>query len=127
MAKKGFEFDKKAFQDYILNDFKLNETLKNEAEKVASKARQTADDAENGPGGTISGYASAGFTVKVVKGSKRNEYRVVSNADPKISLAAHFNSQRKNGIGHLRAALYAFAASRNFKTYPKGKPYDKRG
>jgi len=96
------------------------------ANDVANKARATASDAENGSGGTISTYASSGFKVEVKKGNKRNEYRVVSNADPKVSLAAHFNSQRKNGIGHLRAALYAFAASKNFRTYPKGKPY-KRG
>jgi hypothetical protein len=118
MARNGtFKLDKKAVADYLKNDIKINLALKEQAEQVANKARNTASDAENGPGGTISGYASAGFRVELKKGPTRNTYMIVSNADPKISLAAHFNSQRKNGIGHLRAALYAFAASRNYKTY----------
>jgi hypothetical protein len=121
MAK--FKFDERAFKSYITQSSDVDNAMRSVANDVANKARSTASDAENGSGGTISGYASAGFSVEVKKGTKRNEYRVVSNADPKISLAAHFNSQRKNGVGHLRAALYAFAASRNFKTYPKGKPY----
>ena len=121
MAKYGtFKLDKKALADYLKNDSKINDALKDQANDVASRARSTASDAENGPGGTITGYASAGFKVELKKGPKRNTYMVVSNADPKVSLAAHFNSQRKNGVGHLRAALYAFAASRNYKTYNGG-------
>ena len=123
---KNFKLDKKALKDYLTDSPDIDKGLKEQAEQIANKARATASDAENGPGGTISGYASAGFRVESEKNSKRKIYKVVSNADPKVSLAAHFNSQRKNGIGHLRAALYAFAASKNFRTYPKGKPY-KRG
>jgi len=123
---KNFKLDKKALKDFLTDSPEIDRGLKEQAEQIANKARATASDAENGSGGSIDGYAAAGFRVESEKNAKRKIYKVVSNADPKVSLAAHFNSQRKNGVGHLRAAAYAFAATSNYKPYPKGKPY-KRG
>lgn len=79
------------------------------AGSVAAEAQATADSAQKGPGGRIDGYAEAGFSVEwEARGGKRPRVNVVSNADPKTALAVHFYTQKRDGVAHLRAALYRF-------------------
>lgn len=107
MGKVRIEYDAAAVGD-LLNLPEMHALLLSVGEDVRSEAQGTADDAQNGPGGTIDGYAQAGFTVELVGRGKRPRVDIRSNASPEVALAAHFNSQRKNGVGHLRAALYKF-------------------
>ncbi len=87
----------------------LRAQLMGVASQVASEAQATADRAEEGSGGRISGYADAGFSVEwQVRGGKRPRINVVSNADTKTFLAAHFHTMKRDGVAHLRAALYKF-------------------
>lgn len=73
--------------------------------EVLAKAEATASDAENGPGGTVDGYAAAGFGVYLMDHPNRLQVIVASHADEETSRGAHFNSARKNGIPHLPKAL----------------------
>lgn len=78
-------------------------------DQVVSEAQATAQDAQNGPGGLLYGYAEAGFDSEWdSRGGKRPQVIVRSNADPEMALRVHFNSQKKWGTGHLRRALYKF-------------------
>lgn len=100
-----------ALAEFVATNKPLRDELVSVAQKVASEAASTASAAENGSGGSIDGYAAAGFSVQYEsRGSKRPRINIVSNADPKISMAAHFFTQRRDGVGHLRAALYKFTS-----------------
>lgn len=86
----------------------VRDMLVRTAQAVADEAAKTASSAEKGPGGRIDGYASAGFAVEwESRGGKRPRVNIKSLADIKTALAAHFHSQRRDGVGHLRAALYS--------------------
>lgn len=109
MAKVKIVFDEQALTNLVAQNKYIRDELVGTAQKVAAEAQATASDAENGSGGKISGYSDAGFSVEYQsRGGKRPRVNVKSNADGETAIAAHFNSQRKNGIGHLRAALYKF-------------------
>lgn len=76
-------------------------------QKVQANAQATADDAQNGAGGRIDGYAQAGFSVEwESRGGKRPRVNVRSNADTETATAVHFYTQKRDGVAHLRAALY---------------------
>lgn len=109
MAKARIVWDESAFAEFVSRNKYIRDALVYTAQDVASEAQATASDAEGGPGGTIDGYAAAGFSVVYQsRGGKRPRVNIVSNADGETAMAAHFNSQRKDGVGHLRAALYKF-------------------
>lgn len=85
----------------------LRDGLVGVAQAVAQQAQATADAAQKGAGGRLDGYAQAGFSVVYQsRGSKRPRVNIVSNADGKTAMAAHFYTQKRDGVGHLRAALY---------------------
>lgn len=107
MGNVRIEYDPIAVGE-LLNNPAMLELLMKIGEDVRSEAQATADDAQNGEGGTIDGYAQAGFSIELVGRGKRPRVDIRSNASPEVATAAHFNSQRKNGVGHLRAALYKF-------------------
>jgi len=87
------------------------------ANKVKATAQTTAQDAQGGPGGRISGYAEAGFgTEWEGRGGKRPRINIYSKADRDTAWAAHFHSQLKNGVAHLRAALYEHSTG-NYKKF----------
>lgn len=120
---KKIEYDEGALAEFLQENKKVKDLLMDIGNKVRAEAEATASDAENGTGGEITGYASSGFKVEYLRRSKRPIVKIISNADGKTATAAHFNSQRKNGIGHLRAALYKFTTTKRVKKYPIGKPY----
>jgi hypothetical protein len=111
------EVDKKALGEWLQKNSGVEKILVNLGEKIRAEAARTASDAENGPGGKITGYAGAGFKVVYDKRSRRPVCKIISNANNETAKAAHFNSQRKNGIGHLRAALYKYSTMNNVKRY----------
>lgn len=94
----------------LVNENKyIRDALVGTAQSVASEAQATANDAQGGAGGRLDGYAQAGFSVQYQsRGGKRPRVNVVSNADGKTAMAAHFYTQKRDGVGHLRAALYKF-------------------
>lgn len=78
------------------------------ANAVARVAQSTADSAQKGAGGRIAGYAEAGFSVTWEdNGKKRPHVNVTSNADPLTALKVLFYTQKRDGVAHLRAALYS--------------------
>lgn len=111
MASVKIVIHEDALTDLVATNKNIRDELVGLAQKVASQAQATASDAENGPGGRIDGYADAGFSVDYEsRGGKRPRVNIKSNASGDVALAAHFNSQRKNGVGHLRAALYSITS-----------------
>lgn len=115
--------DKKAIAKWVNEDPVIKDILITEAHKVANEAAATASEAENGAGGTLTGYAAAGFDVVYKTGTKRPKVYIVSKAEEALALAVHFYTQRRDGIGHLRAALYKFTKRNNVTKYPVGKNY----
>lgn len=107
MARIRIDYNREAIGD-LLNMPEMRQLLLSIGENVRAEAQATADAAQNGSGGTIDGYAQAGFSIELVDRGQRPRVDIRSNADPATFLAAHFYTQRKNGIGHLRAALYKF-------------------
>lgn len=106
---KKVVFDEAAFTELINKNKYIRDELVHTAQAVAAEAQATADSAQKGSGGRLTGYSEAGFTVQYQsRGGKRPRVNIVSNADPETALAAHFYTQKRDGVGHLRAALYKF-------------------
>lgn len=130
MAKlqvNGVVVDPRGIEYFLKQNKEVRDMLSDTARKVAAEAQATASEAENGAGGRVDGYASAGFKVVWDMRSKRPQVKVQSNADPKTALVVHFYTQRRDGVGHLRAALYKFISSRNYSVYPIGQKYKRKG
>lgn len=109
MARVRVVVDEAAFAEFISNNKYIRDELVGTAQAVAAEAAATADSAQKGSGGRLTGYAEAGFSVQYQsRGGKRPRVNIVSNADGETALAAHFYTQRRDGVGHLRAALYKF-------------------
>lgn len=109
MARVRVQIHEEGVAAFLQQNKAVRDQLVGVARGVAAEAQATADSAQNGSGGSISGYAEAGFSVVwESRGGKRPRVNVVSNADPKTSLAAHFHTQKRDGVAHLRAALYRF-------------------
>lgn len=108
MAKPRVEIHPEGLTDLLANNKGLRDALASVANDVAAEAKATASDAENGSGGRIDGYDAAGFSVKYVAGGPgRPGFEVHSNADPETATAVHFYTQKRDGVAHLRAALYS--------------------
>lgn len=107
MAKARIVIHSDGFAD-MMNDSTMKALLLEIGNQVASEAASTAQDAQQGPGGTISGYAEAGFDVIYEHRGSRPRVKVMSLADAETASAAHFYTQKRDGVGHLRRALYKF-------------------
>lgn len=106
MAKTYVVFDEGAFAQFIESNPKIKALLMDVGKNVAANAQASAQDAQEGPGGRLSGYAEAGFSVEFEARGNRPRVNIRSKADIETALAAHFHTQRRDGEGHLRAALY---------------------
>ena len=91
-----------------MNDTKMDSLLFGVGQQVQAEAEATAPDAQRGPGGTIAGYAEAGFFVGIEDSGDRPICIVASRAEPEVAWAAHFYTTKRDGVGHLRRALYKF-------------------
>ena len=108
MAKTKVTVDPQGLKDLLATNKGLRDALASVANGVAAEAQATASEAENGAGGRIDGYAAAGFTVKYANASPgRPGFEVHTNADPETATAVHFYTQKRDGVAHLRAALYS--------------------
>lgn len=92
----------------LMHDPKMELLLFGIGQDVQQEAEATAQDAQRGPGGTISGYAEAGFFVGIENSGNRPICIVSSRADSETAWAAHFYTTKRDGVGHLRRALYKF-------------------
>ena len=105
MAKNfRLEIHEGALND-LLDDAGIRGKIEDVAKQVRDEAAATAQAAESS---RKPGYASAGFGVEWDERDKRPRINIVSNASGDVALAAHFKTQRQNGVGHLRAALYKY-------------------
>lgn len=111
MAKVKIVYDELAIAEFVNRNKYIRDELVHVAQSVAAEAQATASRAEEGSSGRITGYAEAGFSVQYEsRGSKRPRVNIVSNADSKTAMAAHFHTQIRDGVAHLRAALYKFTS-----------------
>lgn len=103
--------DEAGIDAFVTNNPAVRNLLMQTGYNVAAEAKATASEAEQGPEGRITGYEAAGFDVEFeTRPGARPRVNVKSNAPGDVALAAHFSSQRRNGVGHLRAALYRFTS-----------------
>lgn len=123
MQVKGLWVDPRGVEYFLKTNKPVRDMLARTAGNVLAEAQSTASEAENGAGGRIDGYAAAGFKIVWLTKSKRPQIRIVSNADSETATAVHFYTQKRDGVGHLRAALYKFVGSRNYKVWPIGQNY----
>ena len=106
MAKTKVVIDNEGIAEFLRLNPGVRMMMEAEAEKVKTIAQATASSAEEGSGGRIDGYASAGFDIQWVSRGKRPRIDIISNADPETATAAHFHTQWRDGVAHMRAALY---------------------
>jgi len=97
-----------AVDAFVSTDAGIKTMLMSTASQVAAEAQATADYAQLGPGGELTGYAEAGFDVVYEPRGTKPRVVIRSNADPETALRVHFYTQKRDGVGHLRAALYKF-------------------
>lgn len=94
--------------DLLESNPAIKQMMMSVAQNVVSEAQATASAAENGAGGRIDGYADAGFSAEWDARGKRPRVNIISHAPIATFLAAHFHTQKRDGVSHLRAALYKF-------------------
>lgn len=106
MAKVKVTVDNTALAIFLRENKPVRDLLASQAAKVKTNAEASAVAAERGAGGRIDGYASAGFSIRWIMRGRRPRIDIISNADSKTATAVHFYTQKRDGIAHLRAALY---------------------
>jgi hypothetical protein len=94
------------WQQEVLNDPAVKNQILAVADAVKNAAAMTASSAEKGPGGTIDGYAAAGFRVEW-DNKRKPQAKVYSNANIALFMKAYWYTQKRDGVAHLRAALYS--------------------
>jgi hypothetical protein len=108
MAKIKVVVHEDGIADFLNKNKGVRDMLVASAQDVAKEAQATADSAQEGTGGRITGYAEAGFEVQWEQRSgSRPRVNVVSKADTQTFLAAHFHTMKRDGVAHLRKALYS--------------------
>lgn len=115
MAKSNFgkstvtvKVEPNGVENFVKQNKPFRDMLAKMAADVQAEAAATADSAQRGAGGRLDGYAQAGFSIKWITKGKRPQVQIHSNADSKTATAAHFYTQKRDGVAHLRAALYKF-------------------
>lgn len=99
--------DEAGISQFLQANKPVRDMLIRTAQAVAADAGATAQEAQKGPEGDLTGYAEAGFAVEwEARGGKRPRVNIRSLADIKTAMAVHFYTQKRDGVAHLRAALY---------------------
>jgi hypothetical protein len=102
------EVDEQGIREFLAENKEIRDLMVSTGQAVAAHAQATAGDAENGPGGTIDGYASAGFTVSWNgSGGRRPRVEVSTNAPMETFMRVFFHTLKTKGVDHLRNALYS--------------------
>lgn len=107
MAKVTVRVDPGAIKEFLQQNKPVRDLLYNVGAAVQSNAESTASDAERGPGGRIDGYAAAGFSVIFDMGRTTPRVIVKSNADSETATRVYWYTQKRDGVAHLRQALYS--------------------
>jgi hypothetical protein len=110
MAKVKVTVHNDALVTFLRENKPVRDLLAKQAATVKANAEASASEAENGSGGRITGYADAGFKIRWVMRGRRPRIDIVSNADSKTVTAVHFYTQKRDGVAHLRAALYGITS-----------------
>jgi hypothetical protein len=105
VAKVRVVVDNGALTELLMKNPYIRDAMMATANDVKGAAEATAQDAQNGAGGTLHGYAEAGFSVSWQARGKRPRLIITSDADPEMALRVHFYTQKRDGIAHLRKAL----------------------
>lgn len=105
MAKTKITFQDPGIRD-VLFDPGVRALVMSVADLVKGSAESTASDAEKGEGGSLTGYASAGFSAEWEPRSKRPRAIVKSNINDGTQWRVHFATIKRWGVAHLRLALY---------------------
>lgn len=100
--------DEQGVKEFLAENKDIRDLLIGVGRDVAAEAQATASDAEKGPGGRLTGYSDAGFSVEWQSRAGRPRVNVISNADPQTALGVLFSTQKRWGVSHLRRALYKF-------------------
>ena len=101
--------DEEGISEFLQRNKTVRDLLFSAANSVKGEMEATASDAEKGPGGDLDGYASAGFATEwEARGGRRPRINIKSLADPYLAIRVNLATQARNGIMHLRAALYKF-------------------
>lgn len=100
--------DPRGIEYFLKTNKPVRDMMSRLANDVKAEADATASAAEKGEGGTITGYAAAGFTVKWETRSKRPRIIIKSNADSNTVNRVYWYTQKRDGVAHLRKALYKF-------------------
>jgi hypothetical protein len=99
--------EEKGVEDLLRANKGIRDLMVKLGNSVAANAQATASKAELGPGGQLTGYADAGFSVEWDNpGNKRPRVNVRSNADGALATRVHFYTQKRDGVAHMRKALY---------------------
>jgi hypothetical protein len=106
VASVKVKVDNQAVADFLRTNKPVRDLLYKQAAEVKMIAEATASDAEKGPEGRLNTYASSGFSIRWIMRGRRPRVDIVSNADSKTATAVHFYTQKRDGVAHLRAALY---------------------
>jgi len=108
MASTRVVIHEDGITEFLKTNKPVRDIMVNAGKQVAAEAAATASAAEKGTGGRITGYADAGFSTEWVdNGTKRPRVEISSNASAETFTAAHFYTQKRDGVAHLRAALYS--------------------
>lgn len=105
MAKSKVVFIDGSMAQFLKNNPEIRKTMMDVGKEIQAAAENTAQDAQNGPGGTLYGYAEAGFEVVWESRGKRPRVLIRSLADSDMALRVHFYTQKRDGIAHMRKAL----------------------
>ncbi len=105
MAKVRVDVDEQALAEFVETNRDIKDLLLSVGNNVKSAAEATAQDAQGGPGGRLSGYAEAGFSVVWESRGRRPRVLIVSNADSEMATRVHLSTIVRWGIGHMRKAL----------------------
>ena len=111
MARVRIEIHEDGLRDLVSQNKYIRDELIRVGKNVKAAAEASAQDAQNGPGGRLEGYAEAGFDVIWDSRGKRPRVNIVSLADPAMALRVHFYTQKRDGVSHLRKALRDGAGS----------------
>lgn len=102
--------DPEGVAEFLNQNKDFRDLLVSTAQEVKAYADATAQEAQAGSGGRLTGYAEAGFTVQWDARGRRPRVNIVSNADPETYLRVHMASQKRWGVAHLRRALYSITS-----------------
>lgn len=107
MARTKIKIKPNQPADFIRENKDFRDFLVGKANDVRAEAERTAPGAEGSPPDRTAGYAAAGFRVQFEARGRRPRVNIISNASPDVAQAVYWYTQKRDGVAHLRQALYS--------------------